>query len=211
MKKLLMLFMAFFIAYGVNAQIGVKVGPNLSITRTGESVLDTKVALGLNAGVLYKHKLLPLIFLRAEVLFNQKGYKLESVTNLQETLTNKITVSYLEVPILAEVKLGPLYVNAGPYFGYALGGNITIEGANSTIDEDVNFSDIDQSKIDFGICGGIGFQFGISKIHVFTEGRVGFGLTNQDEYSKLMDVGTATDLNLKNVIIGFSAGILLGN
>ena len=215
MRKLLVLSLAFFMVYGVNAQIGAKAGVNLSVTRA-DNVIDTKIAWGMNAGVLYKHKIAPLVFLRAEVLFNQKGYKLENLlddTPDKKILTNKITLSYLEVPILAEIKLGPLYVNAGPYFGYALGGNITIEGGdNVDIDEDIDFDDIDKSKIDFGICGGLGFQFGISKIHVFTEGRVGLGLTGQDEYAKLMNKSTVTDIDLnKNIVIGISVGVLLGN
>ncbi len=67
---------------------------------------------------------------------------------------------------------------------------------------DVDFNAIKLKKFDYGMKFGLGFQFGLGPVHIFAQGDYSFGLLN------LNDSGTGSDI--KNTVIGASAGVLLG-
>ncbi|MBN2757820.1 MAG: PorT family protein, partial [Bacteroidales bacterium] len=111
------------------------------------------------------------------------------------------TLNYLEIPILAKVKLGPVYALGGVYGAYALNGKNEISVLGITDSQDINFDDSEISKLDYGMTFGLGVQVGLGPVHVFAQADYSFGLKN---------INTSDGDAAKNNVIGVSVGILLG-
>lgn len=198
MKKLFVLAAAVLVAFSLNAQIGVKVGGNFTGFSSSTEVDGSKMGLGMNVGAIYEMGLVgDMLSLRFEALYSQKGYDIYNesetagVKMIQDVKTN---IDYLEIPVLAKLQFGDFYVDAGPYFGYALSGKTTgtyeVGGESTEIDSDVFGDDSNMKKTDFGIHAGLGYEFGLPFAKMFVEGRTGLGMMNlydevvDDEYSR---------------------------
>ncbi|RZK87670.1 MAG: PorT family protein [Hymenobacter sp.] len=92
-----------------------------------------------------------------------QGSQLKGAT----TVTNYTTqLNYIQVPILLKATLGPVFVEAGPQFGYLVAANEqgTVQVRNTS--GNVAFRDVDQSATenykrgDFAVCGGVGLKLG---------------------------------------------------
>ena len=76
----------------------------------------------------------------------------------------KFNLNYLEVPVLAVIKLGgAAELHFGPYWSYLLSANIDYDGDTDTFDE---LDRDDFRDWDFGIAGGVGLNFGATQIGV---------------------------------------------
>lgn len=214
MKKLSLLIIAVVIAFSVNAQkIGFKVGTNLAgmtIDDLSSAALDLanidgKMRPGMQLGLVIEKDLIPLIDLRIEALYTQKG-SIQTSTDYAgtgATLDVNSTYNYFEVPIMAKVKFGPVYVTAGPYFGYALSGTVSTTLAGVTTDAVMDFATAGINQFDYGVNAGIGAQFGIGPLGAFVEARGGMGMAN------MYETPTADEF-MKNMGLALSVGILLG-
>ncbi len=129
-----------------------------------------------------------------------------------------LNLNYIEVPLLLEYKLGPLYVVAGPYFGYAISGkeltSITVDGEqlaeelyadqNAIPSNDVyeigefNGDNIAYTRTDMGLNLGAGLKL----LKFFAEARYGVGLANIQDYANM-----PADQFTKNYTISFSVGM----
>ncbi len=196
-KALLLITLGLLLGFSSKAQIGVKAGMNFAKMSGTNLANTTEVSLNSFQFGVFTHKdLIPLLKIRVGLEYAPKGTKYEDGSSYLQT-----TFNYLELPVLARVKLGPVYALGGFYGGYALNGknenNITgID--NSDVDFDVD----ELSRWDYGMKFGLGFQLGLGPIHAFVETDYSFGFQNINK--------TAGGDDIKNSVIGVSVGVLLG-
>jgi hypothetical protein len=167
--------------------------------------VDGKMRPGMQFGLVIEKDLIAVLDLRIEALYTQKGSKQTSdaLTGLGVTYDVNSVYNYFEIPIMAKIKLGPVYVTAGPYFAYALSGDIETTIAGVTATEAVDFATDGINKFDYGVTAGLGAQFGIGPLAAFAEVRGAMGMAN------MYDVPTADEF-MKNMGLALSVGILLG-
>lgn len=207
MKKLFV-GLAFAGSLFINAQektkssspitFGVKAGFNATtISRNDEKDNyydnDQKMKAGFNAGVFVNIPVAEKFSVQPELLFSQLGSKSEARYRNSEgnqTVTveanDKINLNYLALPVMVQYNILPqLYVEAGPEFGFLLGGKskgdvtITERSGNFTSYQSEKYSDkinMDRfNRFNVGIGVGAGYyftpQFGVTA-------RFTAGLTN---------------------------------
>ena len=145
-----------------NGQLGLLGGWNYANIKA--SGLQTKNHNGFYAGVLWEHKIVPLVRVQSGLLFVQNGYSLEGIPNADFT-----TLNYLQLPVIAKLKLGPVYALGGITSALRVGGATNFaDGTSEKVSSD------DYKSYDFGAQVGLGFQFLIIGI----EARYTWGLTN---------------------------------
>lgn len=207
MKKLFV-GLAFAGSLFINAQektkstspitFGVKAGFNAStISRSDYNDdyygNDQKMKAGFNAGVFVNIPVAEKFSIQPELLFNQLGSKSEtryrdSQGNQMVTIegNDKINLNYLALPVMVQYNILPqLYVEAGPEFGFLLGGKskgdvtITERSGNFTsyqseeYSDDINMDRFNRFNVGIGVGAGYYFtpQFGVTA-------RFTAGLTN---------------------------------
>jgi hypothetical protein len=186
--------LACALAPKAHAQFGIKAGVNEAVLkgRVGE---DATYKTYFHAGVFYEAKLIGPLSIQPELLYSLQGSQLKGAT----TVTNYTTqLNYIQVPILLKATLGPVFVEAGPQFGYLVGANEkgTIQVRN--VSGNVAFRDVDQSSNDsykrgeVALCAGLGLKLG-SLIRV--GGRFVAGLNDINNLQYLQGVN---DPQLKN-------------
>jgi len=133
-------------------RIGIKAGfnsANLTIDNAG-TINDRRAIPAWHAGLVADFPLLPVLSIQPALLLNSKGAKYTvgdaGSANYSEV---RIRPLYLELPVNAVVKIPlpnkvKLFVGAGPYIAYGLGGKIKTEGKLLGI----SFSDDD--RIEYG-------------------------------------------------------------
>ncbi|SFN35598.1 Outer membrane protein beta-barrel domain-containing protein [Chryseobacterium oleae] len=190
MKKLI-LGLAFAGSLLVNAQektkstspitFGVKAGFNASTLSKYDGYdgydNDQKLKPGFNAGVFVNIPVAEKFSVQPEVLFSQLGSKTEekevyynNSDKFKRETDYKKTLNYLTIPVMVQYNILPqLYVEAGPEFGFLLGGKdkgdltLTQTSGNTTTTQTTSFSenivkDL-HNKFNFGIGIGAGYYF----------------------------------------------------
>lgn len=135
---------------------GIKGGLNAS-NLYSDDVDDKNIRYGFHAGVYAQILSSDVFAIQPEVNYSAKGLKFESSGLIdQET---KFNLDYIDVPVLAVFKLGPVAeIHAGAYASYLVGASIKTEG-----DLGNDFNDVDRDnfeKWDYGLVGGVGFNVG---------------------------------------------------
>ncbi len=200
-KLIVVTAMLFMLSFTSWAQIGVQLGYNFAKIKGIESgSADIKNQSAITAGIFYEKDIIPFIDLRLGLNYSPKGSHLALGDNY-----SKISLNYIELPILAKVKVGPLYALGGIYGAYAINGNVSsrleILGVTVTSDEAINFEDEQINRIDFGMKFGAGLQFGLGPVKIFAQGDYSFGLMNINDYEDGDE--------LKNNVLGIHAGAIL--
>jgi len=132
MSKLFLLASSLLLATSAHAQLGLRAGGNLSGQITspfqhllGGNSLQTNSHLGYQLGVTY---LLPMSRHWAVVPELQFSRERESasISSYSPTLSSqadyRLNLSYLNVPVLLRLTLGPVYLEAGPQASLLVGG-----------------------------------------------------------------------------------------
>lgn len=187
--KTFFLGLAFAGSLFVNAQekkqssspvtFGVKAGFNASTLTQADSGYDNdqKLKAGFNAGVFVNIPVAEKFSIQPELLFNQLGSKVEARNEfyinsdrLRQDFSYKTTLNYLSLPVMVQYNILPqLYVEAGPEFGFLLGGKEkgdatnTFTSGGTTTTHTENFSnkivkDL-YNKFNFGMGIGAGYYF----------------------------------------------------
>jgi hypothetical protein len=174
MSKLCLFAASLLFATSAHAQLGLRVGGNLSgqIANPfqhllGGNRLDTNARLGYQLGLTYRFPLSQHWALVPELQFSRERASV-SLTSDYPTLSSqadfRLTLSYLNVPVLVRFGLGPVYVEAGPQASLLVGGrgqgtlSFSGPGASTIYYNPV----IDQAateryqRVDAGACVGIG-------------------------------------------------------
>jgi hypothetical protein len=200
----------------LTAQVSIKAGVNFAnmVLEEKEDNVEDLVRDGgpkLMAGAAF---ILPLgksnlLALQPEVMYIRKGSE-RSYTLLGETYTSDATYDYIDVPVLLRLSLGDtygeglgIYVNAGVYGGYALGGRATNETPLGTFEEEYTFDSADdQKRLDYGFAAGAGLTIG----NIFLEVRYLHGTNNiLDDDANNNNDGNFSKLQHRGV--GLMAGI----
>jgi hypothetical protein len=201
MKHLVLAITLLLLASQAHAQLGIKGGVNQAVLsgRVGE---DATYKTYFHAGIFYEAKVLGPISIQPELLYSMQGSQLKG----NSTITDyKTQLNYIQVPILVKATIGPVYVEAGPQFGYLVSANEdgTVQVRNTS--GNVAFRDVNQSATDnykrneFALCAGVGLKLG-SIVRV--GGRFVAGLNDINDVQYLQGVN---DPKLKNRVFQFYA------
>ena len=231
------------ILFGANAQIeiGPKIGLNIGSAAYSEGDVDgqkyeaawegdgnsKKTFLGLQLGLSINAPISEAISIRPEVLFSQKGIKVEQKNDdYTAVYTNK--VNYLEVPVNVSYGLpigdNKLELFAGPYVAFAMGGKFSSDVDKDDFKEDNEYNySVTGKKIpkdgreketayvnsmDAGINLGVGFR--VSSILIAAQYSLGLSNTGANyEDSDLQD-DRVNDEVYKNRVLSFSLTYYFG-
>jgi hypothetical protein len=160
MKKLL-LIIALISSSALSAQhIGIKGGLNLAKLSIDD--VDNKFRYGYAIGGYIHLPIGELLGVQPELLYATKGSR---ATYDIATIDGESTLdlNYLELPVLAVVKIGDFAeVHGGPYLGYLTNAAIDLDG--EFIDEEGDLERDDFRAIDYGFAVGLGVNFGILQV-----------------------------------------------
>lgn len=134
-------------------KLGIKAGLNLSNLYL-QGVSEENSLLKVHFGVTAKMMISPSFAIQPELLYSPKGAQLTwNRDNVNGTA--KITLSNLDLPVLAVVKVAKyVRVYAGPYFSYLVAVNPVNKTARETYDFEAEISRKNFKPFDFGLVGG---------------------------------------------------------
>ena len=151
-------------------RLGVKGGLNIASVHFSTDVLQSDNVTGFQIGPMIEGSL-PLVGLGfdAAILYAQKGLETKTVSGEKTSLKN----DYIDVPVNLKWKLGlpvmKVYLAAGPYVGFRVGGNKIWELPGSMVDQVKTKS----------FSAGLNFGAGVDLIsHLQVGLNYGLGLTN---------------------------------
>jgi hypothetical protein len=201
MKNFILAAFMLLLASQAHAQLGIKGGVNQAVLsgRVGE---DATYKTYFHAGIFYEAKLLGPLSIQPELLYSLQGSQLKG----NSTITDyKTQLNYIQVPILVKLTFGPVYVEAGPQFGYLVSANEDGKVQVRNTSGNVAFRDVNQSATDnykrgdFALCAGVGLKLG-SVVRV--GGRFVAGLNDINDLQYLQGVN---DPKLQNRVFQFYA------
>jgi hypothetical protein len=176
MKRFLLLLTGGLLFTGsASAQFGLRAGGNLlgfskSDKLVGAASVQSHARPGYQVGVYYEAALSKRFSVVPEVQFSREQQRVTetssaSLIDASYTSEYRLNLSYLSVPVLLRVALGPVYLEAGPQLSVLVGGRGTgqTEG-NSWGGGGYSRSTIDQAatdrynRLDAGFCLGVGVK-----------------------------------------------------
>ncbi|RZL07127.1 MAG: PorT family protein [Hymenobacter sp.] len=154
------------------AQLGARIGANLLNFSQESTYNDASTSatsrVGYQVGVYYQQPLTKRFSLVPEVQFSreQAHVDVESFTNPQNYLRGdyRLRLSYLNVPVLLRLALGPVYIEAGPQASLLVGGRGQGQTQALVGGDVISGRTIDQAatdrfrRLDAGACLGVGVQ-----------------------------------------------------
>ncbi|MBX9449133.1 MAG: PorT family protein [Taibaiella sp.] len=204
MKKLVLVLASAAIAHTGFSQITIdpEAGANFSTIRTkiGDNDATTSDnATGFNVGVGVNMDLGSGLYVKPGLNYQLLGGKTEVAG-----VTTTTSMHYLQVPVNLGYRYhfspdaGSIFVEAGPYIGYALSGKNKIEGLpTGDIENDITFGseDAETNPFDWGFNFNLGYE---TPWGVYVKGGYGLGLGN---LSNVADV--TNNINRWNVGVGY--------
>ena len=137
---------------------GIKGGVNFSNLTAGDNVTDNNIRTGFHVGVYGQLFGGSVLTIQPEVNFSTKGNRVVLADGVIDQEV-KINLSYIDVPVLAVIRLGKAAeLHAGFYWAYLVGANIDKDGDLSQDFDEVDRDNFD--KWDYGLAGGLGFNLG---------------------------------------------------
>ena len=207
MRKIaLLIALTVFGLTQTNAQnFGFKGGYNYS-SFNGEVTKDNslKGLSGFYVGALLELPLGDVISLQPEVIYSRQGAAWEQKNNLG-SFKKDLRLDYLNIPVMAKVNLGPLFLQGGVQFGFLvskpeIGNYIANVHIGSLLDKD------SYNSFDFGVGAGLGFNL---NRRLFVEARYTHSLTNVfDPNDNLFKTSLiSNDNNFKNAVLSVGLGV----
>lgn len=213
-KTILSLALLAGISGAANAQTGLKLGLKGGFngaTFSGSDSKNTQYKAGFAAGGLLNYGFTDNVSIQGELLYSQKGASQDGVTYLSGTTiksdgTDKITLGYIDVPILFKYTLGEdgkgLFFELGPQGSFILHQrSFTEDGSGKDLGGAYTSTSTDAfNKAVVGYVGGIGYQL--------TSG-LGLGLRYTGDVSQVLKDNPGAS-NLHNSVFQFQAHYLFG-
>ena len=233
MKRLFLLscmFLLVLLIKPVNAQvqIGVQAGVNLTEANLNADIFNTALRTRAIIGGIVSYDFLPLLSLRTEPAYVQKGVKVDAAIDLANILNGTaegtISANYFEIPILLKLSLpsGIIkpYLIAGGSIAFLLGdAKLTVDKATlngqdvtNNLPSNVKEQTFKIKSTDFILCLGGGITIPIGLLSLFVEGRYDLGLTDLSEGPYSFDLGIVNvdyDTEFKTRGIQIKAGVLI--
>lgn len=204
MKKIFILAIGLFITGVANAQstdkpikLGIKAGVNYSniIKDDGNNNFKTDYLVGYHAGITLDIKLSDNFAFTPEALYSTKGYK--STSTIGEFTQ---TTHFIDVPILASVKLGGgLNLVAGPQVSFLLSTDNKFETGFGTAQQKIVEDDSDRFKKSL-VGGVVGFRYDFSN-------KVGINGRYALDFQKNNENGSSQTPEYKNQVFQIGLGI----
>lgn len=150
---------------------------------------------GFQAGFSYQAGISSSFSLVPEIYFAIKGGTLK--TNNSLTLSKStVRLSTIDMPVLARVHFDKLYINAGPYAGYALAGRFKTAAHDSIAasSSKIAFGNSSNSfrRWDVGWQAGAGYNFNVKKSVLTLDVRYGYGLVSVSRdikrYNRMLNI-----------------------
>ena len=210
MKKIAFLIIIAVCGFSqVRAQnFGVKAGYNYSTLSGETSSISTIEGLsGFYIGGLVELPISNMLSIQPELIFSRQGVDLrQGLKNLSiRTDTSEIRLDYLNIPVMAKVNLGPIFLEGGVQFGFLVSkpkvdSYIANVYLRNLLDKDsYNF-------FDFGVGAGLGVKL---NQHFFVETRYTYSLTNvfdpNDKHFKSSLISDGD--NFKNSVFSMGLGM----
>lgn len=158
-------------------RFGVKAGMNAS-TVTKAQDFDNKMKIGFNVGGFANIPISEKFSVQPEILYSGLGVKQEFYASNSDGAgysysakgTSTTFLNYITIPVMLQYNLIPnLYVEAGPEFGFLLGGKGSGETTLTTTDNGITTVDVNNysnkipkdlyNKLNIGIGLGVGYYF----------------------------------------------------
>jgi hypothetical protein len=199
-RKIILLVGTFlFISFSIHAQLGLQIGYNMAKMIGAEVPVGAseKYLGNISGGAFFEKDIIPFLDIRIGVMYSPKGMRWE----VDNDNSLKATLNYIEVPVLAKIKIGPVYALGGAYGAYALNGKSKFTAAGIETKTDIDFDADEIKRFDYGLKFGLGAQAGLGPIHLFAQVEYTFGLQN---------INDGQGDEMKNSVIGASAGVLIG-
>jgi len=178
-------------------------GPILgfSLAKQCEKDFSNNFKLGLALGGFVTYKFSSRLSLMGQLLFVQKGFRY-SARDAFGPYDSKLTLSYLELPILARYTFGSdtfrYFALAGPAFSIKLSGKFSTEWEGETYES----TDMSHYKgMDLGLVLGAGLGYPLCSGWLLFDVRFTFGLLNI--YANLDPGAVGGDISISNTAILF--------
>ncbi|WP_303309479.1 porin family protein [Hymenobacter sp. BT730] len=207
MKKLMLLLAGLLVGSAASAQIGIKGGLNAAVLDGEQISQKTDYNYTYHAGFFYTYNVVGPLSIRPELLYSLQGADFKAAQEDYET-----KLQYLNLPILLDLKLSRLHLQAGPQFGVLLtakqAGTVLVSYDPATQMEtygSVSHQVNDQyKKQDFSLCVGAELEL---LAGLRAGGRFNAGLTDIADYK---DVRNPNDPRLKNRVVQAYLAFQLG-
>jgi hypothetical protein len=185
--------LTFGFAQQAHAQFGIKGGLNFAELKGHSDSASYKTYY--HVGILYQAHIIGPLSIQPEIQYSLQGEKLKGLVSNYDT-----KLHYFTVPVLAKVTLGPVFVEAGPQFGFLVGasqdGRVQVSSNNgSTVDQ--------YKRTDYSIAAGVGLKFSALSIG----GRYVAGLNDINDVKNLSGIN---DPKLQNRVFQLYAAIQFG-
>jgi len=117
--KHLLIILAIILSLGLayaQTTLGVKAGLNISHISGDDAMASSDPSVGLHAGAMIQHYLLPSLILQPELLYTQKGHSYKyNISDVYTTHT--VSLDYLELPMVLKLNYQAGNVRIQPYAG----------------------------------------------------------------------------------------------
>jgi hypothetical protein len=207
MRKIaLLITLTIFGLTQANAQnFGFKGGYNYS-SFNGDVAKDNtlKGLSGFYVGALLELPLGDVLSIQPEVIYSRQGAAWEQKNILGE-FKKDLKLDYLNIPVMAKVNLGPLFLQGGVQFGFLVGKpEVSYTRGAQRVTEKVDKDAY--AAFDFGVGAGLGVNL---SQHFFVEARYTHSLTNalDPNNNSLKNAHISDDNNFKNAVLSLGLGV----
>lgn len=188
-----------FNSYSQTSKFGISINSlttNFNYGKSNSSLQSYKRNFsGLQAGVSYQAGISKRFSVVPELYFAMKGGTLKSGNSVTVRKSTLKLYSF-EMPVLARVHIKKLYLNAGPYASYHIGGRLKTDGttASPATKTKLSFGNNagDFKRWDAGIQAGAGYNFNTKHSILTLDVRYGYGLVNVsrdvERYSRMLNI-----------------------
>ena len=210
-KIVLLIIMAVCGLSQVRGQdFGVKAGYNYSTFSGETSSISTIEGLsGFYIGGLVELPISDVLSIQPELIFSRQGVALRQEIKgfgFNVSINNAdIRLDYLNIPVMAKVNLGPLFLQGGVQFGFLVSKPKVNRLPNTSL-----FTLLDKdsyNSFDFGVGAGLGVKL---NQRFFVEARYTHSLTNvfdpNDDYFKASGIGSNNN-HFKNAVLSIGLGV----
>lgn len=208
MRKIVFLIALSILGFAqAHAQkFGFKGGYNYS-SLNGE-VAQNSTLKGLNGfyvGALMELPIGDVLALQPEIIYSRQGAAWEYDVFLLGKGVIDLKLDYLNIPVMAKVNLGPLFLQGGVQFGFLVNNpEISVSALGNRISKELDKEAY--AAFDFGVGAGLGIAL---SEHFFVEARYTHSLTNafDPNNNSLKNLQISNKNNFKNAVLSLGLGV----